>query len=171
MIRRYGSNGKILNVGSGPLHIPNAINFDIDPNTRSDVVGDFNSLPFKKSSFDVIYAFDVIEHSPDPELMISELVRVSKPKGKIIVECLEFGKHPENWDVDATHLSFFDKRLFKLSLKPFGFKVWEMSGGMLVGIRNCKWLDRILYPLLNFLGQLSKILAFAGKPLKMGGKK
>lgn len=42
-------------------------------------------LPFKDNSFDIVLCTEVIEHVEYPEKAINELIRVTKPKGKILI--------------------------------------------------------------------------------------
>jgi len=49
------------------------------------IVADAYFLPFKDFSFDCLVASEIIEHLSDPLKFIKELVRVVKPKGKIIL--------------------------------------------------------------------------------------
>jgi 2-polyprenyl-3-methyl-5-hydroxy-6-metoxy-1,4-benzoquinol methylase len=49
------------------------------------VVADAYHLPFKKNSFDVIIASEIMEHVSDPKLFISELMKALKPTGKLII--------------------------------------------------------------------------------------
>lgn len=48
-------------------------------------------LPFKTSTFDFIVALDVLEHIYDTRLAFSELTRVLKPKGKILITVPYYG--------------------------------------------------------------------------------
>ncbi len=49
------------------------------------VVGDLMKMPFKAKSFDVVVSSEVIEHVTDPEKAISEMYRVLKPGGILIL--------------------------------------------------------------------------------------
>lgn len=51
-----------------------------------DVIqGSVTELPFENASFDLVCAFDVIEHVEDDSRALEEMVRVCKPGGKIMV--------------------------------------------------------------------------------------
>ncbi len=55
-------------------------------------------LPFADASFDVVSAFDVLEHVHDPDLLLTEIARVVKPGGVLIgatPDPLLFGRHEE----------------------------------------------------------------------------
>jgi SAM-dependent methyltransferase len=49
------------------------------------VVADGNLLPFADRTADVCFSSNVLEHVPDPERFISEMIRVTKPGGIIYV--------------------------------------------------------------------------------------
>jgi ubiquinone/menaquinone biosynthesis C-methylase UbiE len=48
-------------------------------------VADAESLPFRDNTFDVVYSFGVLHHTPDTEKALHEAVRVLKPGGRLIV--------------------------------------------------------------------------------------
>lgn len=54
------------------------LNFDV-------IQGSVTKLPFEDQSFDLVCAFDVIEHVDDDSLALQEMIRVCKPGGSIIV--------------------------------------------------------------------------------------
>jgi len=49
------------------------------------VIGDLMKMPFKAKSFDIVVSSEVIEHVTDPRKAISEMYRVLKPGGILII--------------------------------------------------------------------------------------
>lgn len=43
-------------------------------------------LPFEDNSFDMVYSFKVLAHVPEIEKAIKEIARVTKPKGRVVLE-------------------------------------------------------------------------------------
>ncbi len=83
----------VLDLGAGPVQFrkifnkfDNYVALDFYPYELVDVVTDINkNLPFKDSSFDVVVLSNVLEHVPEPGLIISECHRVLRPGGKIVL--------------------------------------------------------------------------------------
>lgn len=46
---------------------------------------DAESLPFADGSFDFVYSWGVVHHTPDPPRAIQEIVRVTRPGGRVCV--------------------------------------------------------------------------------------
>ncbi|MET1171852.1 methyltransferase domain-containing protein [Paenibacillus amylolyticus] len=55
------------------------------PEYVKTTVGEIEFLPYGDNSFDVVYAVECIEHSPNLKAAVNELVRVCKPGGKVII--------------------------------------------------------------------------------------
>lgn len=79
---------KILFIGVGDGMVPGFLKkhpsfkvttLDIDPALSPDVVGDVRNLPFTDGQFDLVCAFEVLEHLPfeDSKKAIAEIARVS----------------------------------------------------------------------------------------------
>lgn len=60
---------------------------DIDPDLRPDIVGDVRDMPMKDKSYDVVCAFQVLEHLPYEEFegILKEINRISKKNAIISV--------------------------------------------------------------------------------------
>ena len=63
------------------------IMLDIDPRglAPGGVCGSALALPFADSSFDVVCAFDVLEHCDPESVALAELVRVLRPGGRLLM--------------------------------------------------------------------------------------
>ncbi|MFW9878000.1 MAG: class I SAM-dependent methyltransferase [Candidatus Thorarchaeota archaeon] len=97
---------------------------DIEKNYDKCIIADANEyLPFKDSSFDLIWASELIEHLEDPKKTINEFKRVLKPNGKIIITTPNshfwlykifklFGKSPKDLQ-NPTHKHFFSEKDIK----------------------------------------------------------
>jgi len=156
LIRRY-CYGKILNVGCGGLHIPEAVNLDKDPKCKPDIIADFHQLPFKDSQFDTVLAFDVIEHTDRPEVLINEMKRVAKSTGTILIECNDFDIQYQNWKADPTHKTYFNFKIFKNFFESKGFLVFSLYRGVLEAVNKSKKFDK----------ELSLVYAIYKRPLKI----
>ena len=58
------------------------IGIDFVPYSGVNIVADLTKpLPLKDSSVDIVFLTEVLEHIPNPELLISEIYRILKPSG------------------------------------------------------------------------------------------
>lgn len=49
--------------------------------------GDIMQLPFADETFDVVISSECIEHTPDPQRAVNELIRVCRAGGQIVITC------------------------------------------------------------------------------------
>lgn len=88
-LKKYATDAVVLDIGaSGNDHreyFPNRTTLDIDASKNADVVGDAHNLPFKDASFEVVVCSEMLEHADDPRRVISEIGRVLKPGGRVIL--------------------------------------------------------------------------------------
>jgi len=75
--------GFTLNVGCG-YHFEGDVRLDIFKTKAANVVGDARMLPFPDGTFDTVLALSFLHHIPDYEKAVEEIMRVLKPKGKVV---------------------------------------------------------------------------------------
>lgn len=89
-------------------------------------------LPFPDASFDHVYSFGVIHHSPSPERIVAEIYRVLRPGGTFTV--MLYNRSSINYYLEIMFL----RRVFRWSLLPkfmpallaaiTGFDRWKLEG-------------------------------------------
>lgn len=74
----------VLNVGSGVQDMDGGvINIDAAAFGPVSVVADAADLPFRDACADTVIAVSLLEHCPDPDVVIREMIRVLKPGGYV----------------------------------------------------------------------------------------
>ncbi|MBK6744378.1 MAG: methyltransferase domain-containing protein [Hydrogenophilales bacterium] len=88
-LAEYVADGRLLglNLGAGnsTKPRPNIINVDYLLYSNADAAVDAHQLPFVDQAFDVVASFNVFEHLINPEKASSEIFRVLKPGGRLII--------------------------------------------------------------------------------------
>ena len=87
LIEPHLPNGAAIDSFDGQGDAPADQNDNLFPEfgTLATVISDGYQLPFAASTADVCFSSNVLEHVPDPEKFIGELIRVTKPGGIIYV--------------------------------------------------------------------------------------
>lgn len=93
-------------------------------------VGSVCELPFDSDTFDVVYSFGVLHHVPDIEKAQSEIARVLKPGGQLIV--MLYAKYSLNYLVSI----MFVRRLALLLLYISGTKPKGVTAQHLINLRE-----------------------------------
>ena len=93
----------VLNLGCGRKPDPRAVNLDVTPDTRPDVVHDLNvrPWPFPDDRFGEVRMFDVIEHLGDLLAVMEELHRVCRDGAVVKITTPHFSS--ANSFTDPTH--------------------------------------------------------------------
>jgi SAM-dependent methyltransferase len=78
----HGLDTLVLSIGGGPgRENPRAINLNVDAFDSVDLVADGMNIPLIDQCVDTVTCNAVIEHVPDPVVLVSEMHRVLKPGG------------------------------------------------------------------------------------------
>lgn len=106
------SNQKILDVGCGTNKTEGAVGLDYNPRTGADVIHDLGEFPypFGDDEFDLIVSNHVVEHVPDVMKFVTELHRITRPKGLIRFVTPHY-TNPD-WSSDPTHRNHINSYTF-----------------------------------------------------------
>jgi len=119
----------VLDVGSadGPsaAWLPGRICLDIDPRglRPRDVCASADKLPFGDGTFDVVSAFDVVEHFNDDVGMLTEVHRVMRPGGTLLLSVPAYQWAFSAFDVRAGHYRRYTTKRLRDTVQRAGFTV------------------------------------------------
>lgn len=129
LIRRCQlSPSSLLDVGCGRGDFSGAwsrwgfvvVGVDLNCDPPCDV--ELDPLPICDESFDVVFQKSVIEHVRDPSLMLSEMRRVLRKSGKLILMCPDWRTYMKIFYDDYTHVRPYDRVSLKRVLEVNGFQ-------------------------------------------------
>ncbi len=171
-VAKHRNKGLTLDIGCARApyleYFPNRIGFDIKPGPRVDVVGDAHNLPFENEKFDNILCTEVLEHLHSPELAISEMRRVLKKGGALILSTrFIFSIHDvpndfyrytkyglrylfKDWEILELEEEVSSKDTFAVLLQRMGYQA-EFRGGIFT-----KFIIFFLARIITFFPNLIK---------------
>ncbi len=148
-ICRLKAKGRLLEVGCGEGYFLKRIQLyfntfgtdicldginraKVEADNTSFVVSDAINLPYKSDMFDIVVAFDLVEHLQCPKKFIKEAFRILKTWGVLIIKTPNpnsFGAKIKGdlWcgKCDKTHISVQALHVWKKLLKDEGFNIIE----------------------------------------------
>lgn len=187
-IKNYISNfnGKLLDIGCGKmpykefilnnskvieyigLDIENALEYDAT--IKPDFTWNGKVMSFENECFDCAFGTEVLEHCPEPEIILKEVFRVLKPNG------IFFFTVPFLWNLHEVPHDEYRYTPFSLErhLKNSGFSNieikatggWHASMAQMLGLwvrrspmpkNKRKLLSLILKPIIEFLIKIDKV--------------
>jgi SAM-dependent methyltransferase len=129
---RIGAPERVLDVGSadGPsvgwmkLHGHRVeLDADIDALVPGGVCGSALALPFAQESFDVVAAFDVLEHCQPESAALAELARVLRPGGRMFLAVPAYQWAWTQFDTDAGHYRRYTRKRLAAAVATTGIQV------------------------------------------------
>lgn len=129
---RLGEPRRLLDVGSadGPSvdwlrTSGHKVSMDIDPRglSRGGVCGSALQLPFADGAFDVVAAFDVIEHLDPEEQGLREVHRVLAPGGRFLMSVPAYQWAWSDFDIDNGHHRRYTRRRAIAAVEACGLRV------------------------------------------------
>lgn len=101
------------------------VSLDVDPRglAPGGVCGSVLNLPFGDEVFDVVTAFDVVEHCESERRAVDELVRVLAPGGRLLVSVPAYQWAWTEFDVDNGHHRRYTRKRAVMALERSGLVV------------------------------------------------
>lgn len=115
---------------------------------ESVVCGSCTSIPFPEDSFEIVAALDVIEHIPNDNLAVNEMVRVLRPGGIMVVTVPAMMCLWSDWDESLHH----QRRYSKKSLRNL-FQIPNLE------ILHSAYINTLAMPLV-WLARKARLLGF-----------
>lgn len=178
-------NGTLLDIGCGKMpykhyilehsDVSTYIGLDIetakvyDKKVKPDFTWDGITMPFRDASFDCAFGTEVLEHCPQPEVVLKEVYRILKPSGVF------FFTVPFLWNLHEVPHDEYRYTPFSLErhLRNSGFTEielkatggWHAAMAQMLGLwvrrspmsrRKRDYLSKILKPIMNYLIKLDK---------------
>lgn len=134
---------RILDVGSGGGMIASSLRefgsvtvCDVDPRCEAAVqrrgglafrYGRAEAMPFEDRSFDLVTAFDVIEHIDDDQLALREFVRVVRPGGGVAIAVPAYQWMWGRQDEVSGHYRRYNRRLLRERIEGAGLRIQRLT--------------------------------------------
>jgi 2-polyprenyl-3-methyl-5-hydroxy-6-metoxy-1,4-benzoquinol methylase len=95
---------------------------------------DIKNLPFASASFDCVICSEVLEHIPEHENALKELVRILKPQGDFVVSVPRYFPEkicwlisPAYYNEEGGHIRIYKKKKLQKMLANQGVKCWKIN--------------------------------------------
>ena len=87
-LKEAAPSDRIVELGSGSRRLlEGIITVDLFPFANVDILADITRLPLKADSVDLVILDKVLEHVPEPWLVVEQVHRILKPGGKTVCIC------------------------------------------------------------------------------------
>ena len=90
-------------------------------------IGRLEELPWDADTFDLITCLDVIEHTPDDRATLTELRRVARPGGWLLVTVPAYQALWSQHDEDNHHFRRYSRRMLRAAASESGWVLWRLT--------------------------------------------
>jgi SAM-dependent methyltransferase len=90
-------------------------------------IGRLEQLPWDADTFDLITCLDVIEHTPDDRVTLTELGRVTRPGGWLLVTVPAYQGLWSQHDEDNHHFRRYSRRMLRAAAQQSGWTVRRLT--------------------------------------------
>jgi SAM-dependent methyltransferase len=104
-----------------------AVDLDLAALAPGDVCASALALPFAQGTFDLVAAFDVLEHCDDEAMAVAEFARVLRPGGRLLIAVPAYQWAWTQFDTDIGHHRRYTRRRLTRALEAQGFTVYRAS--------------------------------------------
>ncbi|HYX31499.1 MAG TPA: class I SAM-dependent methyltransferase [Oligoflexus sp.] len=160
---------RLLDLGCGSGFVARFASVGVDIEKPKDGVFESNSWQFVQANldgedwlkelplqqFDMILAFDILEHLRSPVAFLEQVRKLLSPQGSLYlttpnIQSLERLLNPDTWSgaTDPQHRILFSRYSLSFLLRKMGFETVQMKAPM----RSLRWLPSWLQPPIG--GQL-----------------
>lgn len=178
--------GRICDLGAGGRRVrPDAVCVDLAPGEDVDVVADIHHLPFPDGQFDLVLCTGTLNLCREPERVLAECARVTRPGGLLHLEVglfQPYNPEPEDyfrWTVAGLRLiadrAGYDERRSGPLIGPmsaFATGASHLAGhlfaGPSAGRRALRGLSHVVFGPMKYLDALIPEALFAGAPVAYG---
>ena len=149
----FMSKTKKLNIGCGKDIKKNFVNLDSVKLPGVDVVHNLDKYPwpFKKNEFDLVYCHHVLEHLESIVRPLEEIWKITKNKGRIIIEVPIFPSIGSG--ADPTHKQFYTYLTFNYFRPEDGLNYYSKARFKTI---KRKIVFSKLFPFLTFFFNVSE---------------
>lgn len=106
-----------------------------------------NNIPYENNYFDIITSMDVLEHIEDDKRAMSELKRILKSRGKLLITVPAFMFLWTTRDERLHHYRRYTKNELKIKLSSIGFN-----------IKKCSYMHSFYFLPLLFIYKIKKLI-------------
>lgn len=102
------------------------VTLDLDPRglvAGTGVCGSALQLPFGDATFDVVGAFDVLEHCSPEQAAVTEMLRVLKPGGRLLMSVPAYQWAWSDFDDRNGHYRRYTRARLRAALEAGGFEI------------------------------------------------